>query len=611
MPTHRKRHRVTSILKKYQWIGFDTLLFCTGLFLLLVLRNQVWPAAMPVAYTFGSSEQTLQGTMPLVVSQAPATALHITVPMHMYRLHPRLFLVQADDCLVDLSINGQPVPREQWDNPKCDYNLKKRIAAGSFLHYGLNRVEATVSNAGGASSFRFEPDRLDPVMLGIEGAVLFLCIWYIVMWYRHAPLFWRKQAGFLWVAVGGIFLRLVYLVSTSASERGHDVDGHIEYVRYILAHWTIPQAGTGWQFYQPPLYYFLSAAWLSIRLPFGVLFGPSIDHLQLLAALLSCLTVLLLVSLSRTLFPKKTDTRFALLFLALTVCIPSLVFQASRINNDVLFAFLSILIFLQLVRWWKDPRPADWFALVILLGFAALTKSNASLLIAISFTCLFFGRIRLRQKTWMVLLSIVLLAAVMAWHIILRSKGVLQGNLLLVGNIQGLNGDLLLPVFSLRDSLLTFHPLAVMRQPFNNAFDMTLSRHFGEYFYRSMFFGEFDFGVRLKTLASVIIISGYTLVPFVFCGLYAMLRRKAMDTFPVWLTLGALLAAHILFRVIAPYSCSQDFRYSLLLIVPFAYCIVVGIRSLPRILRIAGYICSLFFIGVCSAFIIGIFVLPL
>ena len=45
---------------------------------------------------------------------------------------------------------------------------------------------------------------------------------------------------------------------------GPDVNGHLDYVRYLLDHKSIPLANEGWEAYQPPLFYLASAIVMSL-----------------------------------------------------------------------------------------------------------------------------------------------------------------------------------------------------------------------------------------------------------------------------------------------------------------------------------------------------------
>jgi len=45
---------------------------------------------------------------------------------------------------------------------------------------------------------------------------------------------------------------------------GYDVDGHVAYIRYVQQHHELPTAQQGWEMFQPPLYYAISAVMLDV-----------------------------------------------------------------------------------------------------------------------------------------------------------------------------------------------------------------------------------------------------------------------------------------------------------------------------------------------------------
>jgi hypothetical protein len=63
------------------------------------------------------------------------------------------------------------------------------------------------------------------------------------------------------------------------------VGGHIDYVQYMFTHWSVPPAQGGWEFYQPPLYYFLSALWMQAGQLLGRPLSVLGDGLRLRGAL--------------------------------------------------------------------------------------------------------------------------------------------------------------------------------------------------------------------------------------------------------------------------------------------------------------------------------------
>ncbi len=57
-----------------------------------------------------------------------------------------------------------------------------------------------------------------------------------------------------------IFIVNIHNVATYPYTRsGFDWSGHVDYIRYVATNWRVPVATEGWEMFQPPLYYFLSA----------------------------------------------------------------------------------------------------------------------------------------------------------------------------------------------------------------------------------------------------------------------------------------------------------------------------------------------------------------
>ena len=58
----------------------------------------------------------------------------------------------------------------------------------------------------------------------------------------------------------------------------------------------------------------------------------------------------------------------------------------------------------------------------------------------------------------------------------------------------------------------------------------------------------------------------------------------------LWFTAVTVLLAHTAYRQYAPFSSSQDFRYSMISIVPFAYFLLAGIEGCSKPVRIGCYV---------------------
>jgi hypothetical protein len=68
-------------------------------------------------------------------------------------------------------------------------------------------------------------------------------------------------------------------------------------------------------------------------------------------------------------------------------------------------------------------------------------------------------------------------------------------------------------------------------------------------------------------------------------GWWRSLRKDPREHLPLHLLLVLSLASQAAFRFVSPFSCSQDFRYSFLLTVPFAFFVTLGSSAGPKWLR--------------------------
>ena len=96
---------------------------------------------------------------------------------------------------------------------------------------------------------------------------------------------------------------------------GFDRDGHLEYIDYLLQKKALPLADEGWQMYQPPLFYLLSALIIG---PFG--WPASADSAVLVLRAFSALTgmvhLVLIFLCLRLVFPKQPGRQVVGLILA-------------------------------------------------------------------------------------------------------------------------------------------------------------------------------------------------------------------------------------------------------------------------------------------------------
>lgn len=366
----------------------------------------------------------------------------------------------------------------------------------------------------------------------------------------------------------GIALRCSYFSITPSEIRGHDFNGHMDYVSYVLDHWNIPHPKQNWQAYQPPLYYFISAGWLSIigwgerQVGWGYV-------LQWGSLVFSIITLCIGIWICHQLFPKKKD-RIGYCLSALCVAVfPSLIFFAPRINNDALvqvFAFLSLGL---LLRWLRTTSTTTLFLLGVSLAAGLITKTTIAPLVVVSVcTILLKHQKNIIHGFRTSAVLVLIISTLWGWlpiHTFFTANDYKE---LVVGNYQTLTNF----VDNSPKNLLVFNPIKVVQIPYNNPFrDEERRQYFWEYFYKSALTGEFNFGLKELPFVVLMIVFSFILLPCIALEAFNDAKKMRIETSPLWLGIPILLLAHWWFRVTFPYSSSQDFRYSIILIIPLAY----------------------------------------
>ena len=161
---------------------------------------------------------------------------------------------------------------------------------------------------------------------------------------------------------------------------GYDSTDHIAYIKYVQERHALPLPNEGYEMFQPPLYYALSAAALSLcRLT--VADSESIAVLRALTTSFGIAHFMIVFLCLRLLFPERPGAQLAGLLVA--AFLPMQLYLSHYVTNETLAASLvSAAIYLAL-RILNKPNAAIWqFAgLGLCVGAAMLSKATALLLI--------------------------------------------------------------------------------------------------------------------------------------------------------------------------------------------------------------------------------------
>lgn len=581
-------------MHKYnRWIIFvvTTVLFSWAMLALLAIYQFSTPVFFSGTYDDGEGKTSFN--MPLNTFDTADTAdlVYVELDMYLSSLYPRSYKFLPDDCLEDMWINGVHVQEEE----AFFCSLKGRnIYLWDYLEKGVNHLKITLRDFGGLVSLRINVANNDPLFIFIRIMLLLLPTIYGLFLLKFLGA--RRNIFVLFgiIVFVSIFTKY-YDSNVPYYEYSYDADGHIEYAKYMENNWSIPPAqgndARGWEFYQPPMYYVILAGWIKTGTWLNRSFPLLLNDMETISWLFMTISLAITAWLSTLLFTKKNEWKYQYIFVAFVGLMPINIFQSSRITNDVLFYLITLLTLVFLLRWWKKSKWRDWYITIFIIAIGLLVKSNAIPLVAAALFCLALKpKVRLFQKVRVGLLSIIIITMIVGWYEYQRF--VVEGEKGLVGNLGGLSSAMMVP--NSLENYVTFNPSKVLDIPFNNVWsDEHRRQYFWEYFYRSMYFGEFDFGHRLRSLATVLLMVTLPLVVVSIIGIAMDMSKFRRGNLPVWMVGGGLMSAALGYRLTASYSCNQDFRFIAPIIVIFAFYIISGSRHLPKgvenaVLQIAG-----------------------
>ncbi len=570
-----------------------------GVALIPAFLWSISPHALNVTYHAADGSAQLV-SLPFKQKDQPVGPFRMTMDIAVTPLTARHWGVSTDDCLQAIIVNGEAL--QDPDLGYCDFDAIRSFDLSPLLKHGLHSVELLSENTGGDVSATVVASRTDPMFL------LWLAYVLAIVWFMLRLLFQHlwPESGVMsgLILLWGTFLRISYVLVTPYGLRAHDSDAHVDYIRYVSQHLRVPPGNGGWEYHQAPLYYFLTGLYHRVASGMGAAEALILRQLQVGSLFFSILTLLLGYDVARLTFP-GTERRWPVwLMTSVLAVFPSLVFISSRLYNDALYPLLGLAVIALLLRWWQGGSPWTWFGMSVALASAYLTKMSALAFLPAVGLCLLIRH----GRQWRAILrdgavlavTVTLLAG---WLPVLRLAIEPETSRTLSLGNEGMHSGLI--VGNQAENLLTFHPLRLLEQPFNNPWDdATRRQYFPEYFYRSAFFGEFGFE-SVRGLAIAILILSFLLLPFLLWGMLSSLHRRTWrSTFPPLLLLLGMLAANIAYRLRYPYASNQDFRFMVLGTVPLAAFLTLGIQRLPWRLRALPLLLAACLIASCSVFLL-------
>jgi hypothetical protein len=229
-----------------------------------------------------------------------------------------------------------------------------------------------------------------PVYMMLFGAYLLFILLAIIPWrifhrsdpdsgsQSHASRSFRllSLVPFLVIIVIVLVVNIHNVLTYSHERSGFDWGGHVEYIRYVASKWRAPVATDGWEMFQPPLYYFLSA--IIYRLFGGQAAEPgSLKAVQIMGMLSGVANACFVLLVLRKLFEKNYLVQ--ILGFSVAAFLPMCFYMNPLISNEIFSgSVISLAIcLLILYGFGKQVRIHHAIILGAAVGLALLSKYTA------------------------------------------------------------------------------------------------------------------------------------------------------------------------------------------------------------------------------------------
>ena len=218
------------------------------------------------------------------------------------------------------------------------------------------------------------------------GMVLLLFAFYF--WYVYRPAEDRDKAICNLVLLFGFLVRVIYIWAIPHNASPHDIGniidsaevtpGHLGYIGYIYHYGKIPDMDPReyWSFYNPPLYYILSAIWLRINTVLGIEWNQAVENLQILNLLYTSMAIVAFEKILDELSIKGKAKNLTLCFFG---TFPMFNWLSGNMTTDSLMFLFAVLIILYTIRWYKKRDMKTIVILAFCIGFGMITKISLGL----------------------------------------------------------------------------------------------------------------------------------------------------------------------------------------------------------------------------------------
>ncbi|MCC8159831.1 MAG: glycosyltransferase family 39 protein [Oscillospiraceae bacterium] len=376
------------------------------------------------------------------------------------------------------------------------------------------------------------------------------------------------------ILIAGIILRIGYTLYTHAFTRGYDIGmndsegvGHWGYI-YQIVNGHLPPSNE-YQFYQPPLYYMVSAFFIRIMMLIkGMNEWGGLEYIpQLVSCVCSVVVMLTTVKIMDGLKIKKTVQIIPTILLAVY---PMQIMTAGRTNNDSMVQMFTVLALYFTLRWHKSGKLSDIIGIALAIGLGMMTKISCAVIAFVTGPIMIYHFIKIaKTKDRTAVINIIRQFAVFA--VICFPLGLWYGIRNYILFDQPLNFVHELPISSLYNGEEPFADVWIKFPLFhfkdNPYLNMGDDSNVWMILIKSGVHAEFEWDGMSNFLAWIIdyahlllCVAALAAVAFVMIKDRTLDKTQKFSAFWVWALTGV---SFVQFNIAYPYSCTADFRYVL------------------------------------------------
>lgn len=398
----------------------------------------------------------------------------------------------------------------------------------------------------------------------------------------------------LLIMIAGFAMRIGYAFYSGANTRQHDVEmynnqglnlngtGHFSYTYIIYSTWSLPSK-IEWQFYHPPLWHSLVAIWMHIYSFFSgikdvaILYNAGI----IVSSFVGCIT---LYGLKKVVFEITNNNIVRFITLLLLAFHSQFFIVSGWMNNDGLSLLFTVFTIYYAIKFYKDDKWVTLILCALMIGLGMMSKFNVALIclpLAPLFIIKFIDSFKNKTTKNVVVKYLTFIGIILPlgfWFII--------KNVLLYG-IESIGVPRM-------DPYLT--PMGVVKYNFwerfglFNPFDWTnksiychvwptetgyLDYNVWLYTAKCSIFGEYSYWqgeLYANTLLFLnIIMMGLTIAAIIFVYIKQRNNKDRILEHIMLLIFGVSIIAYIIFQIGYPVTCTQDFRYMTIILLPGIY----------------------------------------